>query len=111
MRTFNFILTAAILLALATSGRARQKPGARESAPVVTKGPVRSGVKRRDGPPVRPPKPTTAALSVSVTPPDSTVNFHGSEYRAENGYVLFERLPPGAHTLAVSRPGYRDREI
>lgn len=108
MRTFNCILAAAILLTLAAPGHARQK-GGRESAPVVTKGPVRSGVKRRDSPPVRPPKPTTAALSVSVTPPDSTVNLHGSEYRAENGYVLFERLPPGRHTLAISRPGYRER--
>jgi PEGA domain len=110
MRTFNFILAAAISLALAVPTRARQK-GGRESAPVVTKGPVKPGVKRRDSPRVKPAKPTTAALSVSVTPPDSTVNLHGSEYRAQNGYVLFEHLSPGTHTLAISRPGYRDREI
>lgn len=114
MRTLTLILAAAISLALAAPARARQKRGARESAPAVTKGRAESGgVKKHDRPPVKPPqpRPTTATLSVSVTPLDSTVSLQGRDYRALNGYVLFERLPAGAHSLTISRPGYRDRGI
>jgi hypothetical protein len=122
MNTVNFIKTGIFLLALAVPGHALQTPEehGRESAPAVE--PVRppavgkrhATTRVRPGRPiVKPPKPTpaTAALSLSITPLDGTVNLQGREYQARNGFVLLDRLPAGTHNVSVRRPGYKDKEI
>lgn len=117
MNTFSLILSAVLLLALAAPGRALQRRGREpqppertNSTPAVTKGrqPPRGSTKQGGG---EKPAPATAALSISVTPRDSTVSLQGREYRALDGFILLDDLPSGTHNVNVSREGYRGKEF
>jgi len=128
MTIFNLILVAGFLLMLAVPGLQAQAPGGRESAPAdeanrpprITKGHASSAnVKRRGRQPnaasSKPRKvtPATAALTIRVTPVDSTINVQGVDYRVENGFFLRDNLAPGKYNVAIRRDGYKraDYEI
>jgi hypothetical protein len=112
MNTVNFILAAVILLALTAPGRALQTPGGRESSranepnqpPPKPKKPGRPAAEGKD----RKLKPSTATLSISVTPGDSTINLQGVEYRAENGVFIRNGLSPGKYRIVIHKDKYQN---
>ena len=117
MNTFSLILSAVLLLALAAPGSARQRGGREPQPPDRTSGTPgvakgrqtpRGGMKQGGG---GKPAPATATLSVSVTPRDSTVSLRGQAYRALDGFVLLNGLPPGTHHVNVRREGYLGKEF
>lgn len=118
MNTVKFILATIFLIALAAPGHARQRGGReplppRESADSLphadakvprttrnTNAPSRSKYPK--------PKPAPAALSIRVTPGDSSIYLQGTEYRAENGFFNIGGLPSGNYNVVIHRDGYRD---
>jgi hypothetical protein len=57
---------------------------------------------KRDAP------PALAEISITVSPPDSTILLDGVEHRAENGTFRQAELKPGTHKIVVRRAGYRE---
>jgi hypothetical protein len=117
MNTVNLILAVVLLIPLAAPSRALQK-GGREKMPPrepTDNSPnadpkVGNTTRRSNGSGrTKPPKPKpTSALSIRVTPSDSTIYLQGEEYRAENGLCNIVGLPAGKYNLNVRRDGYHD---
>jgi hypothetical protein len=123
MNLFKYVLAAIFLFALAAPNQARQAPGGRESSPANEPGrqpraargkPTARNSKGwgRDakGKDRKPETPVTAALSISVRPPDSTIKLQGTDYRAENGLFVRGGLPPGIYKIVIHRDGYREQD-
>jgi hypothetical protein len=112
MQTVKFMLAAVFLLTLAAPSRALQTMGGRESLP--TNEPTQPSHKpKRPGRPAvegknRKPKLSTATLSISVKPGDSTINLQGVEYRAENGVFIRSGLAPGKYRIVIHKNGYQN---
>ncbi len=123
MNLFKYVLAAIFMLALAAPNHARQAPGGRESSKAGEPGRQPHAAKGRPsahnskglsrdakGKDRKPETPVTAALSISVRPPDSTIKLQDTDYRAENGLFVRGGLPPGTYKIVIHRDGYRDQD-
>lgn len=113
----NFALGVVLLAGLCTPELFAQLPGGREPEPKTNpetkKQNKRAGTRSPDGGSGRGgrgSRPAPASFSLSVTPPDSTIVFDGTTYRADNGSFSLDGLKAGAYEMVVRRDGYRERE-
>lgn len=51
----------------------------------------------------------TGELNISTTPPGASVNVDGTAQPGETPMIV--KLPPGAHTITISNPGYEKQEL
>lgn len=112
MNIVNFILAAVFMLVLVAPGHALQKPGGRESSPANEPNqpppkPKRPGRAVTEGK-ARKLKLSTATLSISVTPGDSTINLQGVEYPVENGVFIRSGLTPGKYRIVIHKDKYQN---